>query len=378
MRQGKDEFVRIERCIFRRTADGKYFTFMKEADGRKHRAQHISLKAARKFRDEMAAERVHSTDATPQTYVRRLTIQQLVDRFLEMKSRTKPKSVDAYRQRLGKLLRFTDERRIRYVDQFTPFHADELHAYLMSPSAVSSTKVLKGRSLANLTVNFHITTIREMFKFSVQLHVIDRNPMDVVPFLDIARAKPKAFTDLEISAFFAMPMPEAYRRVFKALMFSGLRISELCALRWEHIDFRNPDKPVLFVPGTKTEGSRRTIALEPEMLDLLHEIIANPLSDEYPFCNTEGGELNRGPVLKACQRVGKAAGLTGSVHTHRFRHTLAGKLLSKGYPLIKIMRILGQTSPSTTERYCRRVLLGLHDVETAERILNRLVEGETY
>lgn len=378
MKRRDDELVNIERAIFRSKRTGRYYTNMKESDGRKHRRPHTSLKAARKFRDEMIMERTSSGNHHSSPTSRRLTIEELADRFLEMKTRTKPKSVTAYRQRLSKLLRFTEERRIQYVDQFTPFHADDLLGYLMSPAAVSSTKVLKGRGLANLTVNFHITTIREAFKFAVQLHVIDRNPMDVVPMLDIAKAKPKAFSDAEIDAFFAVPIPLAYRRVFLALMYSGLRISELCALRWNHIDFRNPAKPLLYVPGTKTEDSERTIGLETEMIDLLREIIANPLSDEYPFCNTEGGELKRGPVLKACKRVGKTAGMTGSIHTHRFRHTLAGKLLSKGYPLIRIMRILGQTSPATTERYCRRILLGLHDVETAERIMNSIVEGETY
>lgn len=167
----------------------------------------------------------------------------------------------------------------------------------MSPDCVRSTKIPAGQSLSNATINFHISTIREAFKFAMQLHVIDRNPLDILPLLDVAKPKPKAFTDAEIKAFFAAPMHEAYRRVFTALLNSGLRISELCALRWEHIDFRKPEKRVLFVPGTKTEGSARTIALEPEMIDLLREVIANPLSKDYPFCNTKGGELNRNRVL---------------------------------------------------------------------------------
>ena len=50
------------------------------------------------------------------------------------------------------------------------------------------------------------------------------------------------------------------------LMFTGLRISEACALRWRHIDLAGGR---LRVPGTKTAAAARWVRMMPTLRDEL-------------------------------------------------------------------------------------------------------------
>lgn len=151
-------------------------------------------------------------------------------------------------------------------------------------------------------------------------------------------------------------------------LFTGLRIGELCALRWDCISaqdktlrvaatlqrLRNTDASsparTHIVTGTPKSGaSARTIPLT-NNLAVLCEHMRPPMSNAYVLTGTEACMEPR--TLQ--YRMGKftcACGLEG-VHFHTLRHTFATRAVEAGFEIKSLSEVLGHSSTTVTlERY---------------------------
>ncbi len=108
------------------------------------------------------------------------------------------------------------------------------------------------------------------------------------------------------------------------LLYTGGR-AQFYGLRVRDIDFDRMELSAI-VKG----GKSVTIPLHPTLAQLLRDHLAQrTYQSEFLFRNGRdpttrtGQKANRQNAWRACKRVQKAAGLTESVHPHRFRKTLA-------------------------------------------------------
>lgn len=150
----------------------------------------------------------------------------------------------------------------------------------------------------------------------------------------------------------SMRAPTGVRnRAMLLLMYrSGLRVSEVMALRPSDIDLKRHSIRVLHGKGDKAT----TRGFHPSATDALARWIdtRRELGLRGPlFCTLQGGALHPQYARNLLKRLGAQAGVDKRVHPHGLRHTYAVELEQAGLPVSKISKLLGHSSIAVTSRY---------------------------
>ncbi len=150
--------------------------------------------------------------------------------------------------------------------------------------------------------------------------------------------------------------PAYYARVrdvaiLELLFGTGLRVSELCALRKEDIQL----EPAA-VRVTGKGNKERIIPIENEEIIAAiqtQENVHNRYFHESKtlFQNQLGGPLSQQSVRNMVAKCAKEAGISGRVTPHILRHTFATLMLEQGVDIRYIQNLLGHSSIKTTEIY---------------------------
>ena len=133
--------------------------------------------------------------------------------------------------------------------------------------------------------------------------------------------------------------------IVHVLGFGGLRVSELCHLELEDIEF---ERNLLHVRSGKGDKDREVI-LEDRTRAALDRYLT-----ERTLAGDSGARLFPvGPVTveRIVRRAAQAAGIPRRVTPHMLRHTLATALLSRGCDIRYIQKLLGHASVATTQIY---------------------------
>lgn len=160
--------------------------------------------------------------------------------------------------------------------------------------------------------------------------------------------------------------------VFTLLAYTGLRIGEMIALKWSDIDFTNHTLRVIktyFNPSNnkqkyklltpKTEGSIRTITIDPVVIELLQahekeqEKIMNDnkpfyVDNGFIFTNTEGYPKTIKHISIRMNRLLKKTTIKKHVTPHSFRHTHTSLLIEANVHIKEIQERLGHSDINTT------------------------------
>ncbi len=137
--------------------------------------------------------------------------------------------------------------------------------------------------------------------------------------------------------------------MYRLMLTSGLRIQEAINLKFEDLDF---EKGILYVKGGKGDKDRETMLdkdLEPIMGLYLKE--REKLNSKEPniFLNQNGRPVSSDTSLTAVKRYAKEAGIwrpDASITNHTLRHTFATTMITKGYALTAVSKMLGHASES--------------------------------
>lgn len=215
------------------------------------------------------------------------------------------------------------------------------------------------RGLSGHTINCYLRSIRAFFSWLVAEAVIAANPFDRVRIPRTPRKVIPTFSDLQLQQFLAtidISTPEGYRDhiIILTLLDTGLRVSELCSLRLDHVWLEDG-----VVKVTGKGNKERLIPIGKQVQRLLWHYIdrrrrepANPTCDLL-FLTREGRPLTKDRVEKMMARYGKKAGVAGvRCSPHTLRHTAAVKFLRNGGDVFSLQRLLGHASLEMTRRYC--------------------------
>lgn len=194
----------------------------------------------------------------------------------------------------------------------------------------------------------------------------NRHYLTSVPLLERSPAKAKKKTVETFSrAEQTLLLDRIYGRMDKFMaavllcMYTGLRLGELCALRWTDIDFNGNaltvnrtvqriavpgymTKTILLENNPKSESSRRTIPLTSELLGILSR-----LKGERPY--VFGGEKPLDPRTMQYRFKGilKEAGIDGRTF-HTLRHTFATNCVENGMDVKTLSELLGHSDVKIT------------------------------
>jgi integrase len=253
-----------------------------------------------------------------------------------------------------------------------------------------------GPALSPRSVNMHVTLLAAILERAVERELIARNPAKGKGRRVRERAPARSYLDsagqivalLDAGAELDRKAPEGRRHVERRAMlatltFAGLRISELCALRWRDVDLAGG---WLRVGEAKTDAGRRKVkirgALRDELLALRSRWQDTPQS-AYVFATLSGARMSpdnfRARVLRAAVKLAgerleadDLAPLPAKITPHSLRRTFCSLLYALGEAPPVVMVEMGHTDPGLALRvYAQAMRRG--DDETAA--LRELVEG---
>jgi integrase len=228
-------------------------------------------------------------------------------------------------------------------------------------------------------------TARMIFKKAIELKLIKEDPTEYAEFpkkqktveeLEHEKDIPKYFEKNELKDFLdcvEVDPDQQYYAIFVLLAYTGMRIGELCALKWKDIDFNkkeiriyktyynpgnNTTKYTLLTP--KTKQSKRTITIDDFTVNVLkaHKAYQNRFILKMPtwyredfvftkiISNPGYPELPKQIGNKMSQLVSKH-GFT-KLTPHGLRHTHTSLLAQAGVSLEEIMERLGHKDDKTT------------------------------
>jgi len=137
--------------------------------------------------------------------------------------------------------------------------------------------------------------------------------------------------------------------ILVVLGYTGLRVSEACALRCEDIDLAERTLHVMSGKGDKD----RIVVFENNTSMALRRWLENRgiIEHDSLFVNRRGGPLTTRSMERLVRKYARAAGIQKTVTPHVMRHTLATTLLRRGADIRIIQQLLGHASVATTQIY---------------------------
>jgi site-specific recombinase XerD len=163
----------------------------------------------------------------------------------------------------------------------------------------------------------------------------------------------------EITKMVDMEKNPKHKLLLMLCYSSGLRVSEVVALKKEHIDL---SRKVVIIKLGKGRKDRNTLLAANSIQYILDYFLFYDI-DKWVF---PGQTASRPLTVRTAQRIfdkaAKKAEIIKDVSIHNLRHAFATHLLEKGYDIRYIQDLLGHASIRTTERYthvAKRVVLNI-------------------
>lgn len=158
--------------------------------------------------------------------------------------------------------------------------------------------------------------------------------------------------------------------VCELLFATGVRISELCTLRPEHVDFFSQSLRI-YGKGAKERmlqiANPNVLNAVQNYLNFYHEDIQNC---GYFFVNRLGNRLSEQSVRFMINKYAMSAGIALHITPHMFRHSFATLLLEEDVDIRFIQKMLGHSSITTTQIYTHVSMAKQKDILTSRHPRN--------
>ncbi|SDM60852.1 Site-specific recombinase XerD [Fictibacillus solisalsi] len=145
------------------------------------------------------------------------------------------------------------------------------------------------------------------------------------------------------------------RRNYTLILFlagTGLRLSELCSLNWNDINFEDSLITIRTSKSRRTQSVPLSDSLRAELLDYKHYLEKNfeklPLS---VFCTKEGRQLRKDSVQNVFKRLRTSVGLEGYFSPHTLRNFFIKGLLKGGANLRQAQLLARHSKIEITRQY---------------------------
>lgn len=237
---------------------------------------------------------------------------------------------------------------------------------LLANQLVAHLRAAEGRSgpLADSTVQTILKPLRACMAQAKAEGLVQHNPTQGlrVPkretIDDEDEEVVRALSPVQLAAFLEL-VPARHRLTFRFLAATGMRISELTAVQWRHLELDGSSPHVrvrrAYVRGRieppKTRHGRREVPLSPSLVDELrawHKATEWPRPEDLVFPGMTGEPINYANLRhRVLVPTAQEAGVPW-MGFHTFRHTCASMLFDQGRNAKQVQRWLGHHSASFT------------------------------
>ena len=203
-----------------------------------------------------------------------------------------------------------------------------------------------------------ISGIKSLYRYLMTENLIDNNPTLLLESPRLGRHLPDVLSVEEIDDMVAavdMTKAEGQRNraIIETLYGCGLRVSELCNLTIDSINF---DEGFMIVVGKGDK--QRLVPMSPSSIEEIRlwlvkrsELDVKRGEESILFLNRRGRRLTRVMVFYIVRDLAAAVGVRKTISPHTLRHSFATHLLEGGANLRAIQQMLGHESIATTELY---------------------------
>ena len=158
----------------------------------------------------------------------------------------------------------------------------------------------------------------------------------------------RILTERDVLRMLALETDRRNSALLTVLYGGGLRISELCGLKWRDLSPRDDaGQATVFGKGGKT----RVVLFSAATWRQLAELRSGADPDAPVFVSRKGGHLVPSAVHRIVKAATKRAGISAEASAHWLRHAHASHSLERGAPIHLVQATLGHASVATTGRY---------------------------
>lgn len=277
---------------------------------------------------------------------------ELIDRFCEyirVERNYSLYTVSDYRNDIIEFSNYLDMEKFGTLEKFSNNAARYYLAYL-------NQKKLRTRSVAR-----KMSSLRSFYRFLVNEGICEVNKFAELSSPKLEKVLPKFLYLEEIDKLFESIKTDTVlgKRDYALLEFmygTGVRVSELCSIEIDDIDYVNRQVIVL------GKGSKeRYLPLHEFIIEALEDYVSSArielqsrnkldVSNKL-FLNHHGSELSPRGVRVILEKIVSNASESFHISPHMLRHSFASHLLNNGADLVSVQELLGHENLSTTQIY---------------------------
>ena len=222
--------------------------------------------------------------------------------------------------------------------------------------AIDVESLLSSQKVASLSPSGQkqvYLTLKGIFDAAVENDICERSPVKKRTNKAEKKITPKVFLPDDVQTLIETAKSHEHGNIVLLLLYTGLRIGELCALKWSDINGdtitvqRNLAKQKNgYAEKTTKTGKERFVIITEELQSILD---AMPRESEYVLTH-KGGQHNYNSILRQYNQVLSASGVP-RLSPHKCRHTYATYLVQSGADILFVRDLLGHSTVETTQIY---------------------------
>lgn len=257
-------------------------------------------------------------------------------------------TVGAYRTDIRKFLAFLEKNSISKLESV------DLDIF------TSFLKTLYSSGLQASSVKRSIEGIKSYYRFLHRERIIKSNPVACFEGPKYWNKLPNILTVEEVSkliesAYKKTPKELRDRCILELLYGCGLRVSELCDLKFQHFELEERIIRV-FGKGSKERLNPFSNTILRAICEYWIKCRPNICPNDYAIVTNPkiNKKIARVQVWRIVKRYAKKCGLSDkNIHPHVFRHSFATHMLDNGADIRILQDLLGHSSIDSTGRYLR-------------------------
>ncbi len=224
----------------------------------------------------------------------------------------------------------------RHMNKVLGYFGDIPVAEVTSEAVADFTLDLKGKGLANSTINHSLQSLRKVLGYCCQTGILPMMPF--IKNLRLNNARTRYLNIEECAALREATSGDLHDALVFSLL-TGVRKSELFRLEFRHVS-----GGFVYIEQSKN-GHARCIPAHQDVLDIISDRKQGRERTDIIFTDST---IDRVPWETARERLG----LNGVVW-HTLRHTFASLLVQKGVDITVVKELMGHRTITTTMRYAK-------------------------
>lgn len=216
--------------------------------------------------------------------------------------------------------------------------------YLRGLKVIEKKEQTTKRKVTDNSIGEYIGSLRVFWRWCVKRNIVQGNPFEIIE-LERKKAEREYLTIEELQTLIDTPTKYRVREPFLFSCFTGLRWSDVVALRWGDVE-EFAGRTRLRFTQQKTQA-HEYMDLNAQAVVLMGERGEN---EANIFTMVAPGNANS----QLCKWV-RSAGIKKRITFHCARHTFATMLLTLDTDIYTVSKLLGHSSVATTQIYAKIV-----------------------